>query len=126
MKSSFMSQETVNITFFTDRYARNSFFTGESVCLHSMDYLFDSGSLAQTHVKPTCKHFFSKTCFSVNFTHSPVNYTWFGLLSYQRFDDRPLFKHFCDIEIISAIKQFQTTQNLHLWEKKFWVKKMYI
>ena len=40
-----MSQNTISMTFFTDNYALNFFFTEESVCFHSMDCLFDSGSL---------------------------------------------------------------------------------
>ena len=39
-----MSQNNVNIILFTNRYAENIFFTGELVCLHSMDFLFDLGS----------------------------------------------------------------------------------
>ena len=35
--SPFMSQDTVNIAFFTDHCTWNFFFNGESVCFHSVD-----------------------------------------------------------------------------------------
>ena len=34
----------VSLIFFSDGCTQNFFFTGESVCFHSMDCLFDSGS----------------------------------------------------------------------------------
>ena len=40
----FISQKTISMTFSTDYCTRNFLFTGESVSLHSMDCLFDSGS----------------------------------------------------------------------------------
>ena len=103
----FMSQMTVSMTFI-DCCTQNFFFTGESVCFHSMNYLFDSGS---------------------------VNFTWFPLLSYQTFDDMTLFKPealfdlfpffffnslqniFCKIRIMFCINQFQTMQSFHLWKE---------
>ena len=67
---------------------------------------------------------------------SSVNFTWFVLFSYTKFDGRPLFKpgalclichqfelpqnkYFGEIKIISYQK-FQTRQSLHLWKKKPW------
>ena len=40
-----MTYKTINMTFFTDRYALNLFFSGESVCFFYMEYIFDSNSL---------------------------------------------------------------------------------
>ena len=52
--------------------------------------------LTQVHDKPMfnplVNSFLIKTCFSMHITHSPINFTWFALLSYQKFDKRPLFK----------------------------------
>ena len=48
----FMSQKTVNMTFFTDNCNQNFFFAGESVYFHSLDCLFNSGSLWQTLFSP--------------------------------------------------------------------------
>ena len=39
----FMPQKIVSMTFFTDHYTQNFFFTGESAYFHSMDCLFNSG-----------------------------------------------------------------------------------
>ena len=36
--------------------------------------------------------FFTKIYLSIYITHSSVNFTWFALLSSQKFNDRPLFK----------------------------------
>ena len=38
------------------------------------------------------KTFLTKTYFSVHITHSSVNFTWFALISPQKFADRHLFK----------------------------------
>ena len=38
-----------------------------------------------------CTDFSAKTCFSIHIKQSSVNFTWFALLSHQKFDDRPLF-----------------------------------
>ena len=37
----FMFKETENITFFTHRFARNIFFTAESLYFYTLDCLFD-------------------------------------------------------------------------------------
>ena len=39
----FMSQNSGSITIFTHSCAWNIFFTGESLCFHSIDCLFNSG-----------------------------------------------------------------------------------
>ena len=41
---------------------------------------------------PLVNIFLNKTCFFIHITHSSVNFTWFILLSHQKFDDRTLFK----------------------------------
>ena len=33
----------------------------------------------------------TETSFSLNITHSSINFTWFVLVSHQKFNDRPLF-----------------------------------
>ena len=81
----FMSQKIVSITFFTTE--PGTLFPGKSMCFHSMDCLFDSASQWKIHVLSICKHFLTKTFFSVHIPFSSVNFTWFALLNYQRFDD---------------------------------------
>ena len=66
-------------------------------------------------------------CFSIHITHSSVNFMWFSLLSYTKFNDRPRFKpgalclifhhfelrqnkYFYNIKIIFPMNQFQTIQ----------------
>ena len=85
--SPFMSQKTVSMTFFTDHYTWNFFFTGKSVCFHSMDCLFDSDSLRQTHILPI-----SKLKRASLYTSHSIDFIWFAFLSHQKLDDRPLFK----------------------------------
>ena len=73
--------------------------------------------------------FLLKHASQYTFTNSSVNFTWFVLLSHQRFDERPLFKpgslwfaifkYFCKTKIIFAINRFQTMQNLYLWKNMF-------
>ena len=46
----FMSQKTDSMTLFIDCCAKNFFFTGESVCFHSMNYILYSSLLWQTYV----------------------------------------------------------------------------
>ena len=45
----FMSKKIISLTFFTDCYTQNFFFTKEGVCFYSIDCLFGSGSQWQTH-----------------------------------------------------------------------------
>ena len=85
------------MTFFNDHCARKLLFTGETVCCHSMDCLFDLHFKCKPIFTPPAKifsflFFFTKTCFFVYITHSSLNFTWFSLFSHQKFDQRPLFK----------------------------------
>ena len=63
---------------------------------------------------PFIKIVFAKTCFSVQITYSSVNFTWFVLVSHQKFDRRPLFK----LEVLFNLQVFwitskQTQLTLH-------------
>ena len=73
--------------FFTDCCLCNFFLTRESVCLHSIEtdkLMFSLYAIIYDD--------FTKTCFSIHITYSPVNFTSFASSSHQKFDDRPLFR----------------------------------
>ena len=146
MIAPFMSQNTVSIIFFTDHCTQNFFFIVESVFLHcrvsiflycrvSMFPLYRLSFQHAHRGKPKFRQFvnifWTKTCFSIYIRHFSVNFSWFALLNYQKFDDRSVFKpgtfslifhhfelpqnnYFCKIEIIVAINSLQTMQSLHL------------
>ena len=79
--SPFMSHMTFRITFFTDCCTHNFFFTGESMYFHFIGCLFDS-----------FVNILTKTVLSVHSSYSSVNFTWFALISFPKFGERPLFK----------------------------------
>ena len=89
MKGPFMSQRTVSMTFSVICYARNVFINEESVCFKAMYSLFDWRSSWWTHIRSICKQFI-QTWSSVQIIC--VDFTWFGLLSHQTFDDGLIFK----------------------------------
>ena len=74
-----MFLKTVVMTFFIDCCPRNTFFTGDSLRFHSMDYLFNSGSLWQTLIKSIYKDFFFENIFLRTYHRSPVIFIWFIL-----------------------------------------------
>ena len=82
----FMYQKTVNMTFFTDHSVQTFFLTGEPLFP-----LYGLSFRRSLLVANPCKYFLTKTCFSVDITHSSVNFRWFALISHQKFDDRLLF-----------------------------------
>ena len=65
---------TVSMTFFTDCCTQNFFFTGKSVCFHSIDNLFNSGKYMfqqwQIYVYPIYKHCFNQNMYS--WTHQTL------------------------------------------------------
>ena len=75
---SLMSQKTVIMTLFTDRFAWNFFFTGESMSLHSMDL-----SCSEKPMFISFVNFYLK--LSVYDEHYSIKSTWFALLSIQKF-----------------------------------------
>ena len=84
----FLVLRTVSMTLFTDLYAVNVFFTGESLCFHCLNCLLPRLAVAN----PLVNIFFTKTYFSIRIIHSSVNFKRVALLSQQKFDERPLFK----------------------------------
>ena len=86
---SFMPQETVCMTSFTDCGARN-FSLSESLCVSIPWTVFMSlAGHGKSMFSSFVKTFLTKTCLFVHITHSSVNFTWFALHSQQKFDDRP-------------------------------------
>ena len=86
---SFISQKTVSMTFYTDCFAWNVFFTRESVFPLYRLFFLTHGHCGQPM---SCKDFLTKMYFSINITNSSVNFTWFALFSHQKFHSRVLFK----------------------------------
>ena len=79
---SFISLETVSINFFPDCCTQNFLFTRESVfLLYGLSFQF------RVVVANSCLVyiFFIKIYFTVHITHFSVNFTWFALLSCQKF-----------------------------------------
>ena len=62
---------------------------------------------------PVVKIFLTKTCFSVYITHNFINFTWFALLSHQKFDERFLFKPGACYLIYH---HFELPQKKYFWE----------
>ena len=87
------------------------FFTGDSVCFYSMDFLFNLVSLFRRFVKV---FFLSKIFFSVHIPHSFESFSWFALVSHQKFWDRTLFLPGA-LGLISCL--FELLQNKYfLWD----------
>ena len=92
MMSHFLSLKRDNMTFFSDLYARNFFFTGESVCFILRSCVIDLSSLLQTHKLPIYKYSLIKrtSLNASNILH--INHIWFEFLGHQKFNGRTLFK----------------------------------
>ena len=58
--------------------------------------------------------FFAKIYFSVHVTHFSVNFTWFALLSQQKFNDRLLFK----LGELFDFLLFQIDSEQIFWQRK--------
>ena len=79
----FMTQNTVSMTFFTDCYSQNFFFSWESVCVPLYGLSF------QLVVANPC---LVQRILLCTYIQSYVNFKWFVLLSHQKFHDWPLFE----------------------------------
>ena len=124
----FSSLKTVSMNLFTDHCTQNFFFTKQ--CVFSIWTVFSIWvHCGKPMFSPFVNNFLSKTCFSVQITHSE-NFTWFAFLRHLKFDDRPQGKPwalwlatilnslktiFFQDEIF-AINQFQT-KSWHLQQK---------
>ena len=135
----YMSHKTLSLTFFTDHWARNVFFTEESVCFPLQRTVFStpdrSGKLVFT---PFLKN---NTCFSLNTTHFILNSYSLHFSAGKDLITDPcsspgtlclICRHFeypqkylCEIEIIFAKKQYQKKKKkkcrIYIYGKVFFV-----
>ena len=86
----FMCQRRVSMTFFTDCCTRKVFLLLSS-CFSTPLTVFSIRFVGANRFLANLLKFFTKICFSEHITLSSLSFSWFALLSYQIFDDRPLF-----------------------------------
>ena len=88
----------------------------ESQCVSTLWPIFSSQAhWSKPMLSPFIKISFTKTCFSIYITNSSVNFTWFGLLNQQKFNDRPLFKPWA---LCWICHYFELPQNKYVCEVK--------